>query len=224
MHHQKDISTISPANTPIAGLMSARPDLALIAALIPPKVRLLDVGCGDGALLALLVAQKGVEGRGLELDSQAVTKALAAGLLVVQGDADEDLAHYPDNAFDYVVMSQTLQATRQPHKVLAQLLRLGRRVIVAIPNFGYWRVRAALMFGGRMPVTRQLGYQWYETPNIHFCTLEDFERLVRAQQARCLERLYLGPQGRPLQGAQHWGANWRAERGVYLLSKSAEGA
>jgi len=151
-----------------------RVDFDIIASFIHSNARVLDVGCGDGALLQLLGERQEVDGRGVELSQQGVDTCLVRGLSVVQGDADHDLVYYPDNGFDYVILSQTLQATRNPRHVLEELLRIGRRVIVSIPNFGYWRVRASLMFRGQMPVTRELPYSWYDTPNIHFCTIADF--------------------------------------------------
>ena len=161
--------------------------------MVEPGSRVLDVGCGDGALLALLRDRRGVDGRGIELSREGVSDCLAKGLPVIQGDADTDLADYPDDAFDYVILSQTIQATRQPRVVLEHLLRIGRRAIVSFPNFGHWRVRFELALRGRMPVTENLPYSWYDTPNIHFCTIRDFVELCRdgrrqhgaGRRARC---------------------------------------
>jgi len=157
-----------------AAIMTRRVDLAVVAELIPPGSKVLDVGCGNGDLLVLLEAKGGVMGRGLEISQKGVNECVARGLSVIQGDADRDLVHYPDNAFDYVILSQTLQATYRPRAVLEELLRIGQRVVVSFPNFGYWRVRASLGLRGRMPVTRQLPSSWYDTPNIHFFTIRDF--------------------------------------------------
>ena len=143
-----------------------------------PGARVLDVGCGDGALLQLLAQKKGVDGRGVELSQRGVNECVAKGLSVIQGDADTDLSDYPDDGFDYVILSQTLQATRRPRAALANMLRIGRRAIISFPNFGYWRVRAQLAFGGRMPVTGRLDYHWHDTPNIHLCTIRDFVEIV----------------------------------------------
>ena len=140
---------------------------------------MLDVGCGDGELLRLLVEERDVDGRGIELSQQGVNDCVAKGLSVIQGDADADLDDYPTDAFDYVILSQTLQATRQPRVVLEHLLRIGRRAIVSVPNFGHWSVRVQLAFLGRMPVTKGLPHSWYDTPNIHFCTIADFIALAR---------------------------------------------
>ncbi|MBX9814771.1 MAG: methionine biosynthesis protein MetW, partial [Sphingomonas sp.] len=146
--------------------MSLRPDLAIIAANVAPGARVLDVGCGDGALMAALRDTHGVDARGLELDAGNVAAAVARGLAVVQGDADRDLPAYPDASFDYAILSQTLQTTRAPDRVLAELLRIGRRAFISFPNFAHWRVRLSLLTTGRMPVTRLLPERWYDTPNI----------------------------------------------------------
>ena len=155
-----------------------RPDLAAVAAAVPDGARVLDIGCGDGQLLAWLRDTKGVEGRGIELAASDVAAAVGRGLAVVQGDADTDLADYPAAAFDVVILSNTLQAMQRPADVLAQLVRIGRSAIVSFPNFGHWRVRLGLALGGRMPVTNSLPVSWFETPNIHFCTIADFEALA----------------------------------------------
>lgn len=158
-----------------------RLDLRLIAEMIPPGARVLDIGCGDGALLAYLTAEKGADARGIEIDMAAATQAVAAGLAVIQGDADHDLAFYPDGAFDYVVLSRTLQAVEKPREVLRQMLRIGHRAIVSFPNFGHWLVRWQLVASGRMPMTSTWHRAWYETPNIHPCTIRDFFDLCRLE-------------------------------------------
>ncbi|MGV8997393.1 MAG: methionine biosynthesis protein MetW [Parvibaculaceae bacterium] len=151
-----------------------RVDLALIAEMIEANARVLDVGCGDGDLLELLARTKNVDGRGIELSQEGVNASVTRGLSVIQGDADADLHDYPDNAFDYVILSQTIQATRNPREVLQQMQRIGRRVVVSLPNFGNWRIRLQLLWSGRMPRTSSLDYNWYDTPNIHLCTVRDF--------------------------------------------------
>ena len=153
---------------------TSRVDLLLIAEMVKPGARVLDIGCGDGTLLRLLAEKRDVEGRGIELSQAGVNSCVAQGLSVIQGDADTDLVHYPDLAFDYAILSQTIQATYSPRHVLEQLLRIGKRAIVSFPNFGHWRVRAGLMFGGKMPKTDNLPERWYDTPNIHLCTIKDF--------------------------------------------------
>ena len=154
---------------------------ALIAGLVPEGARVLDVGCGDGALLARLQADRGARAYGLEIDPGAVARAVGRGLSVVQGNADTDLGSYPDRAFGVVVLSNSLQALRRPLPVLRRAVRVGERVVVAFPNFGHWRVRASLVRTGRMPRSRALPALWYETDNIHLCTVLDFLDLARAE-------------------------------------------
>ena len=156
-----------------------RPDLAAIAEMIPHAARVLDIGCGDGSLLEYLTAAKNVDGRGIELSQQNVNACVARGLSVIQGDADTDLVEYPSQVFDIVILSQTIQATRSPRTVLHHLLRIGTRAIISFPNFGHWRIRLSLLALGRMPRTRALDYPWYDTPNIHLCTIADFAGLAR---------------------------------------------
>jgi methionine biosynthesis protein MetW len=168
---------MSAETAPAFGYVQNRVDLALIAGMIAPDARVLDVGCGDGQLLALLARTKNVDGRGIELSQEGVNACVTRGLSVIQGDADTDLRDYPDDAFDYVILSQTIQATRNPREVLLQMKRIGRRAVISFPNFGNWRVRLQLLWSGRMPVTRSLGHAWYDTPNIHLCTVRDFVAL-----------------------------------------------
>ena len=192
-----------------------RTDLALIAAHVAPGSRVLDVGCGDGALMGVLEGTRGCDARGLELDPGNVAACVARGLSVIQGDADIDLACYPDASFDYAILSQTLQTTRRPDRVLEELLRIGRHAVVSFPNFAHWRVRASLMTVGRMPVTRLLPVAWYETPNIHHLTIADFRDLVSARGIT-IEAAWFLNRGRQIGPAA---ANWRAEHAVFLLSR-----
>jgi len=198
-----------------------RPDLRAIADMIPDNVRVLDIGCGDGALLEYLVRTKKVDGRGLELIQSNVNQCVARGLSVVQGDADTDLAEYPAGIFDITILSQTIQATRRPEYVLNELLRIGRRAIVSFPNFGHWRVRASLVLNGRMPVTRALDHNWYDTPNIHLCTISDFLALTNKSGARIEHALALDGDGhtRSLK-VEAWKANIFAEGAIFLLAKN----
>src|SRR5579871_4308938 len=156
-----------------------RPDLQAIADIVEPRASLLDIGCGEGDLLAWLQKEKHANGRGIELSQNGVNRCIARGLSVIQGDADADLQYYPDQAYDYAVLGQTLQTLRNPKAVLEQLVRIARHAIVSVPNFGHWKNRLYLTFIGRMPVTKTLSYEWYDTPNIHFCTITDFIRLCR---------------------------------------------
>jgi methionine biosynthesis protein MetW len=194
--------------------MNLRPDLALIANNIAPGSRVLDIGCGDGALMAALQGNSQADARGMELDPHNVAECVARGLSVIQGDADIDLADYPDAAFDYAILSQTLQTTKRPDRVLGELLRIGRKAFVSFPNFGHWRVRMSLLWGGRMPVTRLLPVAWYETPNIHHVTIDDFRALV-AEKGVTVEAAWFLAGDKSINPAA---ANWRAEHAVFLLS------
>ena len=197
-----------------------RTDLKIITGFVTPGARVLDIGCGDGALLERLEQEKKVDGRGIELSQKGVNEAVARGLSVIQGDADHDLATYPADAFDFVILSQTLQATHNPRIVLEQLLRIGRKVVVSIPNFGNWRVRSALVLTGRMPVTEDLPYSWYDTPNIHFCTVRDFLVLVDDIGAEVENAAALYGNGRVMNRAVRlplW--NILADQAIFLLKR-----
>ena len=198
----------------------SRVDLLVMADMVEPGSRVLDVGCGDGALLALLAERRGVDGRGIELSREGVSACLARGLPVIQGDADTDLADYPDDAFDYVILSGTIQAVHRPRSVLEHMLRIGRRGIVSFPNFGHWRVRAELAVRGRMPVTKNLPDAWWETPNIHFCTIRDFVALVGEVGAVTERAVALDASGQRVGvKAPWWLWNLFGEQGVFLLRR-----
>ncbi len=190
-----------------------RPDLAVILRRVEAGSRALDVGCGDGALMAALRA-KGVDARGIEIDGALVADCVGQGLSVVQGDADRDLTFYPDGAFDYAILSQTLQTAERPDKMLRELLRVGRRAFVSFPNFAYWRMRWALLSRGRMPVTRHLPVSWYATQNIHHVTVKDFEALAD-ELGVAIERRWFFTNERAVGEAQ---ANWRAEYALFEVS------
>ncbi|WP_421725739.1 methionine biosynthesis protein MetW [Bauldia sp.] len=199
---------------------ATRVDHLVIAELIPPGVRVLDVGCGDGELLALLEATRGIDGRGIEISQKGVNECVARGLSVIQGNADTDLADYPEDAFDFVILSQTLQATHRPRLVVEQMLRIGEKAIVSFPNFGHWRIRGKLLFNGAMPVTRSLPYTWYDTPNIHFCTIRDFVALCDEVDARIEKAVALNGAGQRIAlNAPWWFWNLFGQQAVFLLSR-----
>ncbi len=195
-----------------------RVDLLVIADLIESGARVLDIGCGDGALLHYLANNKDVDGRGIEISQAGVNACVRQGLSVVQGDADTDLRDYPDKAFDYVVLSQTLQATHSPREVLAELVRIGRHAIVSFPNFAYWRIRWQLLASGRMPETEALAAPWYETPNIHFCTIRDFVIMCRDMGLRIEQRSSLNHEGKTgrFRSTGLW-SNFLGEQGLFVL-------
>ena len=199
---------------------TSRVDLLLIAEMVTPGARVLDVGCGDGTLLRLLAEKRSVDGRGLELSQAGVNSCVAQGLSVIQGDADTDLVYYPDLAFDFAILSQTIQATYSPRHVLEQLLRIGKRAVVSFPNFGHWRVRTQLLFGGQMPQTDNLPDRWYDTPNIHLCTIKDFLALCKDMGARVERAVALNAYGRKLGVSMPlFAQNLFGEQAVFLLSR-----
>jgi methionine biosynthesis protein MetW len=197
-----------------------RVDHLLIAQMVAQDSRVLDVGCGDGALLQLLADTQQVDGRGIEVSRERVNACVARGLSVIQGDADRDLDDYPDGAFDYAILSLTIQATRQPKTVLEQLLRIGRRAIVSFPNFGHWRVRSQLLLTGRMPVNEHLPDSWYVSPNAHLCTIKDFVDLCRVVDARVERAVAFNSWGRQL---GTWipltAHNMLGEKAVFMLAR-----
>jgi methionine biosynthesis protein MetW len=198
-----------------------RLDLALIAGMIAPRSRVLDIGCSDGTLIDHLFRTLQCDARGLELDMDAVTQAVGFGLPVMQGDADTDLATYPDGAFDYVVLSRTLQAVEQPREVLRQMLRIGTHAIVSFPNFGHWSLRLQLLLNGRMPMTKTWSRMWYETPNIHPCTIQDFFQLCKADGYKVEQWLAADDEGARAPWRRFPAlANLFGEQGLFLLRKA----
>ena len=201
-------------------LNGARADHRLMAQMVKDGSRVLDVGCGDGALLRLLDLTKNVDGRGIEISRERVNLCVAQGLSVIQGDADRILADYPAGAFDYAILSLTIQATLRPKSVLEQLLRIGQRAIVSLPNFGHWRIRTDLLVRGRMPKTDNLPDPWYETPNIHLCTITDFVALCETLDAKVERSVTLDAWGRPYAvGTPLWVKNLVGKQAVFLLTR-----
>ena len=164
--------------------MQMKIEFKIIADLLPNNARVLDVGCGDGTLMKFLSKEKNIDVRGLELNEKNVETCIAKGLSVIEGNAETELGQFPNKSFDYVVLSQTLQAFYNPVTVLEHLLRIGKASIVSIPNFGYWKVRANLLFFGRMPITKSLPYKWFDTPNLHMCTIKDFYELCESKNIK----------------------------------------
>ncbi len=198
-----------------------RPDLAIVGGMVPPGSRVLDLGCGDGALLEHMIREKGCDGHGVEISPDDFHACIDRGVPVLQADIDEGLDDFDDDSFDVVVLSQTLQATRRPAFVLQEMMRVGRQAIVSFPNFGHWRIRLGLGLRGRMPTSRLLPYAWYETPNIHLCTVRDFEDLVRDELLSVVRRVPLDSRGCAARGGPaERRPNFFAVGAVYLLEEA----
>ena len=211
---------VATLNAPARPRANIRVDLQVIADMVTSGSRVLDVGCGDGALLDWLVHNKDVDGRGIEWSQAGVNACVRQGLSVIQGDAETDLRDYPSDAFDYVVLSQTLQATFDPKIVLGEVVRIGRRAIVSFPNFGVWHIRLFLLTRGRMPVTDSLDSAWYETPNIHLCTIADFVELCEDIGIVIEQSMVLDRKGQPRYlHATGFLANLLGEQGLFVVSK-----
>ena len=195
-----------------------RIDLAILQQWIQPKTRVLDLGCGSGSLLEALATEKQVAGYGIEIDHAKITRCIEKRVNVIQQNLDEGLGNFNDGSFDTVVMSQTLQAVRYPDKVVEEMLRVGRECIVSFPNFGHWRCRLYLTLFGRMPVSKFLPYTWYDTPNIHFCTVDDFETFCRTKNIRVLSRRYVTASRDNNRLSVLW-PNMMSEMAIYRLTR-----
>jgi methionine biosynthesis protein MetW len=208
-----DTKTLPPVPTEA----NTRVDFLLIERLVQAGSTVIDVGCGDGTLLQLLQQGHNIRGCGIELSHAGVSQCVSKGLAVVQGDADLVLGEYPDNAFDYAILSHTLQATRKPRVVLSELLRIASKAIVSFHNFGFWKIRLQLLMSGRMPIYDALPYAWYETPNIHFCTIRDFEQLCAEMQIRILQSYVLRSGGTGIHSSRL--KNVLGEQALFLISR-----
>ena len=195
-----------------------RRDFDIISKIIKPNTKVLDIGCGTGELLNLLIEEKNIDGRGIEISQSGVSECVKKGLAVIQGDADTDLVYYPEKSFDYAIVSQTLQATKHPKDVVSEVVRIAKHAVFSVPNFGYWKSRFYLGFRGRMPVTKDLPYEWYNTPNIHFFTIKDFIVLcdelgytIENSYYICNKKKY----GKPNQNKLF--ANLFASKGIFVI-------
>jgi len=195
-----------------------RTDLQILQQWIKPHSRVLDLGCGDGELLEALTRDKKIDGLGLEIDSGNITQCFARGLSVIEQDIDNGLANFIDDSFDTVVLTQTLQAVMRPDHVLDEMLRVGKECIITFPNFGHWRCRMHVTARGRMPVSKFMPYQWYDTPNIHFCTVHDFEALCAEKNIRVVHRAFVNFNGETTELAKRW-PNLFGVTAIYRVTK-----
>ncbi len=197
------------------------PNLQTIAALIPHGASVIDIGCAKGNLLLWLKENKSVQGRGIEIDNEKVQATIAQGLSVIQGNAEEDILHYCDNSYDYIILNGILQQMQNPVTMMQHASRIAKYIIISVPNFGHWRNRWYLALNGKMPVTKQLNYEWYETPNIHFCTLKDFSNFTEMLGLRVANQMILSSPNLPQTIMKcGWAANLVGEKGIFLLEKN----
>jgi methionine biosynthesis protein MetW len=200
--------------------MQKRYDLEIIAKLINSKAKVLDIGCGEGELLEILQNEKEVDARGIEINEKSVSKAVSKGISVIQGNADKDLKHYPDNSFDYAILSQTIQAMFEPKEIIKQMLRIADNAIISLPNFAYYKNRFYLLFKGEMPVRKTIPHSWYNTPNIHFCSIDDFINLCQEMGFTIKHKTFLSQNFQIMKGIKSgFLANFFAEFGVFVISK-----
>ena len=200
-------------------LFNTDKDFNVISNMIPALSSVIDVGCGDGSLLKYLDKNKNINGRGLEIDQDKIRECLAKGISVIQGDADIDLADYPDKSFDYSILTYTLQATKRPKKVLEELVRISNKAIVSFPNFGYWKIRMHLLTNGTMPISNELSYSWYETPNLHLCTIFDLIDLCEKTNIKIENKVNLKRHLIQDYKQKSWLDNCFSESGMFLISK-----
>lgn len=200
--------------------MNIRSDFQLISNLIKPSARVLDLGCGDGQLLQYLKKERQADVRGLEISQELVCKAISLGITAIQGDCEKDLSNYPDNHFDYAILSQTLQAMKDPKSLMEEILRIAKFAIISFPNFAHYENRFQLFFGGRMPVRKSIPYQWHNTPNIHFCTIDDFKNLCNHMNIAIEDKIYLNSNKKVIYSKlKGFFANFFAEYGIFLITK-----
>ena len=195
-------------------------EFKIIANLIEKNTRVLDVGCGDGTLMEFLKDNNKIDIRGIEISKSNVQKCIGKGLTVIEGDAEKDLSQFPDSSFDFVILSQTLQAFLNPEKVISELLRVGKKAIVTIPNFGYWKVRLHLLIKGTMPITRTLPDEWYNTPNLHMCSIKDFFNFCENRKINLYKSIAL----QNLRSSEITNSNLRLKNltavlGIFLIEK-----
>lgn len=200
-------------------LINEKKDFKIIADLIPAKSSVIDVGCNDGSLLEFLKEEKDINGRGMEIDQQKVQLCLSKGISVIEGDADLDLYDYPDNLFDYSILTYTLQATKSPKNVLSELVRISSKAIISFPNFGHWKIATSLLINRKMPISEKLSYSWHETPNLHFCTINDFIDLCEEIDINIEIKANLKTYKLSKYTGKNFFDSYFSEAGLFLISK-----